>query len=652
MSGGDPSKSGWSYAHAAHVEARSEVLQRTANAPPTRRYVIPLTGLLLVVGLYHRYCRRLPSVNQFIFGDLTDGYFSLWILEHTRLFFGNWNLSAYLNTRFFYPDNHLVLFWSDNLFVCSLMYSLIYALTHNMIASFNLSVYSMIVFGYAACCYFFKVIFESCRTSFQGNVADRYQLLIPALAYTAAFSDPRMLYTAHFQNHMANVVILGTAFCIKYIDSMKVRYLWGGLASWLILCYSAPYYAAIFSVLLALAVGLLLRSRGWEVGRQIARRHWCSVTVCLGLAAPILAGYFGVLHPYDSQLHFRAELWHLMSPLPETRLFGLLAKAGLPVRDHTHESLVYLGVFLGPVLIVSSGTVLVVQLRQLQQRRPLVLLCLSFLCYLLSDLWCAGEPWIPFLALIICLLAFFCALTALRKQGPMVQAFLLLAMLVTYGTAFGPSARYSLGQLNPTIWGLLAEIIPGFRSIRAVGRFGAIGMVWLLGIAFCLVLHLAAANRSGRQRGVFLTVLLLAMAANAVFDQTRLPYANRYDFARLVPDRTEEDFFGRQAANAIVLPVNNLSLIPEYMIFFERLPQINLVNGYSGQFSSTLWSLYEGYGDMLDARALEILKKINVDYVVWDKRFYSPAVLTANVKAVNGKLVFENERMAVCVIRE
>src|SRR6266702_5914436 len=64
---------------------------------------------LFFIGFGWHYLPYITWPDRFIMGDLTDGYFCLWLMEHTRTFFPTGDIRDYLDTRSFAPNNHLVL---------------------------------------------------------------------------------------------------------------------------------------------------------------------------------------------------------------------------------------------------------------------------------------------------------------------------------------------------------------------------------------------------------------------------------------------------------------------------------------------------------------------------------------------------------------
>jgi hypothetical protein len=139
--------------------------------------------------------------------------------------------------------------------------------------------------------------------------------------------------------------------------------------------------------------------------------------------------------------------------------------------------------------------------------------------------------------------------------------------------------------------------------------------------------------------GIFLT----SIALNACIDQTRQPYAKSLDFPRLIAGDVERRMFLERKRNILILPLNNLSIIPSYMIYFERIATVEIFNGYSGRFPKTFWDLYTKYADTIDDEGLRFIRNLRGTDLLYDKRYYTQGAFREIERRGVGKKVYENQ---------
>jgi hypothetical protein len=608
-------------------------------------------AIVFAFGVYWRFIRLVPPLDAFIFGDLTDGYLCLWLMEHARstLFAGQ--IQEYLNPRIFFPDGHLSIFWSVLLLFPALFYSAFSALGLAPIVAYNLTVYVFIAVGFAGCYYLCWTVDEIARLELNAP-RSRFVavILIPLLAYVAAFSEPRMLYTAHFQNWLSAFVFLGAAACIRFAYFGSAGALSGIVASWVILVFSDPYHAVMFSVIALGTVGLVLYQKGlWFLVHAVCRHLWIPALSIL-LSAPVLLGYFAVRQD-EAQVvkEMETRIWHLFAPPLGSLMLARLKSWGWNPGTHSDESLAYTGLVLGPVVFASAILCVLYVIRGKSHRdRALALSTLAAIG--MGALAFAPMPPTVGLALVAGLTAIAGALVASphqERQANVVLPIVAMAAFFSFATAFGPSDHYRGSEIDSSAWSLFAVAVPGYTAIRAIGRFATVGFTFLL----TTVLYVAAFLDGGRQTGrLYAGVALCAVLLTAAVDQTAAPTTNRYDFARLQPNAQSKAFFKGHPGRALVLPANNLSLIPGYMFYFEHIEQTALVNGYSGRLPPRFRQIYTHYDRDLDAAAIVSLTEVGVNQILWDKRFFRRDDLAAKVNATRGAIVFENEYFFVSTL--
>jgi hypothetical protein len=596
-----------------------------------------------LVGFARHYLPYISWPDRFLFGDLTDGYFNLWVLEHTRTFLSTGNLHEYLHTRCFVPGNNLVLFWSDVLFFPSLLYSFLHLFTGNVVVVFNLTVLVLIAAGFWIAWDFFRTLYiHAICPSEHTLLPPGIGVAIALLAYVTTFSDSRVMFTAHFQNQMANFVLLGVSCALRYAKKGTAIHLGTTMGVWLLLCYSTPYYALVLSMLLACFLVLYVKTFRLEVfTRQLKARGWIVLTAFV-MVLPVAVGYIAVRSPYSSQAETSSEFWHILLPDASTRLATFLHGMGCHVPYRTHESLAYAGFFIVPVLL---GLFFWQGWRILpghaNEGRLFSLLGLGAAAGIAAWSIPHGSSGLAF-SLIAAICTFVAVVLIIRTtRGRLVPIWLFLALVLCYGTALGPAVAAPLRPFNPSLWGIMATIVPAYDSIRAVGRFGALGFSFALGLGWYVALSLSAAPLPRRNR-LAMIALLGVTALSAIVDVPRPAYCHQYDFKALTPTPDETAFFAANPSRILVLPANNLSLIPGHMIYFEQLPTTELVNGYSGRFTSLVERLQVSDNNLTPELILRAISESKATHLVLDKRAFSGDAMDRIAAEYGGTIRLEN----------
>ncbi|MGI6497210.1 MAG: hypothetical protein ACOX5G_14265 [Kiritimatiellia bacterium] len=237
------------------IDILSEVSHKCRRA---KDWAIRTPGFWAVVafliGFTRHYLPFLYNLDGFIFGDMTDGYFNLWVMEHARNFFTSGDLQEYINTRFFVPDNKLVLFWSDMLLFPSLLYSFLFLFAGNMIAAYNLTTLALIGMGFWISWDFFRTVYihAACLPE-KTNIPASIAASIALLTYVTMFSDSRLMFTFHFQNQMSSFVLLGFSCALRYSRNAEPRQPLGHIGNLSYLVIQRPLLRAF----LRLAAGFL-----------------------------------------------------------------------------------------------------------------------------------------------------------------------------------------------------------------------------------------------------------------------------------------------------------------------------------------------------------------------------------------------------------
>jgi hypothetical protein len=599
--------------------------------------------VLFCVGFGWHYLPYITWPDRFIMGDLTDSYFCLWVMEHTRTFFTTGDLRDYLDTRIFSPHNHLVLFWSENFFAPALLYSVWYFFLQHLVVAFNLTAFALIAAGFWIAYDFFRTIYYAAVDPAAAPLPPAVAAGIALLAYVVAFSDARLAFTAHFQNEMANFVLLGVSSAMRYARRPTPARLAATVGVWLLLCYSALYFALALALILAACAVFYLRAYGCGPVLHRWRSQSWILLAALVLVAPLAAGYLAVRSPLHDPAKFSSQLWHIIVPARGTRLGSTLRQVGFMVPSRSHESLAYAGIFLVPVLLALFA---VRFWRVLANRSPRVrwMLLLATAGGGALAQWglSRSEPGVAFLVPVAAVgLTGFILLRWTQPQR-LPGVWLLVATLICYATALGPASGRPLQPVNPSVWGVLVKVVPAYDSLRAIGRFGALGASFALGLGWWIALTMPAPSMSGqRHNRAALAALFIAVACTALFDWPRAPYVNHYDFTALKPTRAEKQFYAQHPGRILILPATNLSLIPGHMLYFEPIPTVQLVNGYSGRFTPLIERLLTPNLPAASRVIADAIAESGATNLLLDKRAFSPEAMHQLARAYGGTSVLE-----------
>lgn len=591
--------------------------------PFPRQAPVRWAWLVFLIGFAAHYLPYLLRPKGFIFGDVTDGYFNLWILEHTTRWLSGGSWAEFINTRFFYPENRLVLLWSDNLLVPSLFYGACRGVGANLVVAYALTTVVLIALGFWAHFAFFRALHLLAvknRPSPRENAPwfTEPALLCALAAAVIAFGDSRLWFTVHFQNQFANLVLLGAAGLIHHLIDGRGRHLALSLSVWLILCYSAPYYALALALVLALFVPFYLRTRGMAAALKTLRGHgWMLVAAAL-LASPMAWGYLSVREAFSGQAELSAPWWQIGVPPAETPPGRWLAKLGVSIPSRHIESLAYAGFLIAPLLAwLGIETVL----RQPGDRagRTLRFAVAAFAAVVVVMAAPSSPPaagwWLAFGGMLLG----GAVLLARRGEQAAIGAWLVACAAVFYLTMAGPHASFPARAGNPSGWGVLAKCVPAYDSLRAVGRFGALGLSFALGAAWLQAWRWHAEGKS-RRLFILMTVIFVSLLA----DLPRRPVVRTYDFNALRPTAEDQAFFAANPGTLLVLPADNLSLVPSLMIYFEAVPGVHLINGYSGRFSPLVLRLHGAPHAERTRVESEVIAETHASLLLLDHRAYGP----------------------------
>ncbi len=582
-----------------------------------------LGGTYLIFAWQHLYLASIFD-PQLVFGNDGDGFFNLWILEHNRQNFFS-GLDTWLNGRIFYPDNHKTLLWSDLLLIPTLPYALFHALGLERFCAYRLTILLSSLIGYGST---FLTLWLFNRWS--NTTSDKARSFTLPLLFTLAlvFSMNLLSGYQHFQNlSWIGIVLIILGVC-GFTLTTKKRYLALALGVEVGLLATAPYFAVMGMVLFGLWFLLFILRHG-QHGLVICISHWKTWLPFSFLAAIPVLLYRQVPHLEYNMAAIHNELATNFSDFfipPQGVLRSVLDITQLSLPRTHHESPAYLG--LGFLLLLFCFPL--VQL-QLKKDRPKALksffsrlgpILITYIVYrLVRDIDWAGYcmAWVYLASVAFFLLPYFRQSRLSTARG-FLSGFLLLATIISMGFAMGPNHHFLDYGLNPSIYGLLEEIVPGVANMRAIGRMAAIGYLCL---GFWLFLQCSdyIETVGHKQSQTALMVFVVALSLQLMETWPVKTMTNHYKVQALEPAPAETKLLQSIKGTAVFFPTTPWHRNTHLMLYLSSFKDITLVNGYSAK-STPFFDKFmaaEDNGEPSEPQ-LQYLHEIGCEYLIVNRR--------------------------------
>jgi hypothetical protein len=545
--------------------------------------------------------------------DLGDSLLNAWILAWDadrllRFLSGDINaIRNFWNANIFHPEP-LTLAYSEHLFAQAVQILPVYALTGNIILSYNLLFLSTFVLSGLGMFLFVREITGSARAGF-----------VAGLIY--AFAPYRVPQFSHLQvisSQWMPFVLYGLR---RYFVTRRIRPLAGAAAALIAQNLSNGYFLLFFApFVLAYAI--------FEIA---TRRLWADARVWLALsttAAVVTAVTLPFLLPYlelrrlgfgprvlNEVKAFSADVFSYWTSPIESRLWGRMIR-GFP-KPEGDLFLTISALCLGAIGVARS-----VQAAWLEARtqplaaskmlRPIVWTLVGaaavYSLFVLAILSSNGFTHIgPFpvsvrnlwrnsrvLAIIVALLILVSprARSFARAWTPTLSAFLVIAAAAAFLMSLGPEIRSSGRLISETgPYHLFYSHVPGFDGLRVPARFA---MLVILFLSIAAGLGAAGVERRFRHGGA----IALTLGALAVAEAFAAPIAVNGTIAEgryaMPPARV---YTGEQVPGAyrflktlpspgtvvVEFPLGEWAYEVRY-VFYAATHWHPLLNGYSGHF--------------------------------------------------------------------
>ncbi len=588
-----------------------------------------------------------------IWGDAGDGFFNLWVMNHVTetVARGDWNLG---DGRIFWPEHEGTLFWSDNLIVVSPLFALSKTIMPGLLDAYWLTGLVLSILHFAALIFLFYQVFALVRHR-HTDLPPHAAWLIPVFAYLAHFSPAVLInHFAHLQNFSSLGLFVLLGGMLAYRRAPSARWLTVMAVSLVITLFFAPYYTVAGGILLVAWAALEVAMHP----RALSRHLWDTRLLLAALSVPSLilaVAYVRVRHaphlPSDVNT-FAIDWADLLRPA-----YGyshqLLAAALAEYPPQDHEKIAW----LGPGLLIGLLGILGFTLRRAppwgrwirSARCWFIVLSIVLLNLKIREL----RPLLSwyglcFIALLLALTIRFLAQQYRDRALPWSAGFLALAAALMYGIAFGPHGYYLGERVNPSPWGFFSLWVPGFTSMRAVGRMAFVGQVLLMTLVALWVWTLWVRAR-GPVRHV-LTVGLVAACLLQGLDASIVRARQRpYDESLIRPTAAEREFLHSLEGSLVSIPAEPFAHNTWAMLYYAAFPDLYLMNGYSGR-STARWDEMMRLGLTHGRGAPEQVRYAvtqHVDYVAVRKDFVRASRIAWLIESEEVAPLFENRRLVV-----
>jgi hypothetical protein len=545
-----------------------------------------LAGAVIHLELLHPVADR-------VWGDEGDGFFNLWLMDHTYELCRQGQPGGIPDGRIFAPEESNTFFWSDNLLVPAIPYSGLRMAGCPRFTAFLWTGYLLASLFYGSLCFLFHQGDRLGRRSHAGWPSWS-SWCIPFLAY-AAFFTPGILgnYFQHFQNLSAFWLFFMTGAMIAYFRKP---------AGWPLCLVALCQTALLFSSLYFAVIGfvLILLWAGFEAMRD-ARQLIRIAIRTLPLLLPLLlcAGWIALQYHRIPDLERPGGVIKQLSVALEQvytpsagLLRDLLDRGGITAAAVHHEKPAYpgIGVLFGMALLMPIAILAAMAaLRRDKETRwiPVFLLALALcVCRIRGMETLRGVVGVMALSGILLLALRFCVRQCSTHPVRAMAVLLLVMAVAVYGIANGPRTRFTDAPANPSLWGVFALLVPGTGRMRAVGRLAVVGQALLMAMAFLMAMRYAARNRTatGQVVAALLVAAVLQGADVLPLRANSKPYAPDH----VTPDLEEQAFLETLDGTALVLPAKPFHRNAQPMLFFSRFLNLRLMNGYSSR-STPLW---------------------------------------------------------------
>jgi hypothetical protein len=218
---------------------------------------------------------------KFFPGDLGDGRFNLYLLEHAYKFFTG-EISNFWDAPFMYPESNVISF-SDNLLGSAPFYSLFRLLGFDVYLSYQLWFVTVSVLNYLTAYYFLKYVFKNNYAAVLG-------------AFIFAFSLALQSQLTHSQTFPRFAIPLALLMAVKFSEELKPKYFLYTLIFVVYQIYCGIYLGFMLTIPVTILLILIVIKSVIEGGNKIFNGKWLmqmagSLFISLLVLLPLMLPY-------------------------------------------------------------------------------------------------------------------------------------------------------------------------------------------------------------------------------------------------------------------------------------------------------------------------------------------------------------------------
>lgn len=457
-------------------------------------------------------------------GDLIDGRFNNYVLEHGYKFFAG-QIDSFWNAPFMYPE-HDVITYSDNLLGTAPFYALFRLMQYDRETSFQLWYLLMVVLNFTCSFILLDYLFKN-----------KYAAAIGAFVF--AFSLALQSQMGHAQTYPRFAIPIAILMGLRFLNKLQPKYFFWMMFCWVYQMYCGIYLGFMLLVPLVIFIAASFIYYRREYAMRLSQKRWF-----VSMAGGALIN--GLL------------LLPLMIPyLERARSMGFHAYSSI------HESLPTVFSFFfswsGSLCWdVLAGT------------------CISYPAFWDHEIFAGGLATLCLLSTFAFFLfkaiskSFFPSLSATR---PGILLFITSALTFLIFMRFGAFSFYRV-----------IYMVPGFGSMRALQRIINVELLFYA-IAIAVTLNLVLKKSKTISALLFVVFLSIALADNYVTDERFVHHRLKKDSQARIQALVQKAAVIPKTHILSYEPDTMTSMPMDYQLdamLASQLLDLKTVNGYSG----------------------------------------------------------------------
>lgn len=213
----------------------------------------------LILGLYFIVLNVTGIDFTYFPGDLGDGRFNVYILEHAHQYFSG-NLESFWSAPFMYPEKEIITF-SDNLLGAAPIYSVFRVFGADIFTAFQFWFLVMAILNYSSCYLFLNWLLKN-----------KYAAVLGAFVF--AFSIALQSQMAHAQTYPRFFIPLAIWMALLFMNELKIKHFFLALFFTVMQFYCGVYLGFMLTIPLIFLFLIIIIKKRKELFLQIKQWKW------------------------------------------------------------------------------------------------------------------------------------------------------------------------------------------------------------------------------------------------------------------------------------------------------------------------------------------------------------------------------------------